>query len=341
MRSAAIAAVMLGILQGPALAEDAYLDDRSSPEALLQSLYNAINRKEYARAYDYFATPPAKDLEAYQKGYEDTQNVGVITGTPTAEGAAGSTYYQMPVAIRATATDGSERVFSGCYTLRLSNPQVQGSPYKPLHIEKASMKAAEGELTDVLPAQCGDGGEPAAADTVLAAAKALFKAVYANSCTLPAEDMEQPQSYAVPFNYSYDSEDTPKREARLFRFYCDRGAYNEMHVYLLANEEGGVSIVDFATPELDVQYEDGNSDGKVEDMRIIGYTAQDQLVNSDFDLDTLTITSHAKWRGVGDASSSGMWIFREGRFTLVKYEVDASYNGEIDPVTVLDYHTGP
>ena len=339
-RPAVVTAMLVAALQTPALAQDAYLDDRSSPEALLRSLYNAVNRQEYARAFDYFSTPPAASLDAYQDGYAETDRVALATGAATAEGAAGSTYYSLPVAIRATAKDGGEQVFAGCYTLRLSNPQIQGTPYNPLHIEKATMKPAEGDLKDALPASCGE-GDPVESDAVLASAKALFASVYGETCTTPSEPAEaEPQAYSIPFNYSHDSEETPKREARLFRFHCDRGAYNELHVYLLANEDD-VSLLQFATPEIDVQYEDGNTDGKVEDVRIIGYKTDRQLVNSDYDPQTQTLTSYAKWRGVGDASSSGTWIFREGSFSLVRYDVDASYNGEIDPITLIDYHTGP
>ena len=38
---------------------------------------------------------------------------------------------------------------------------------------------------------------------------------------------------------------------------------------------------------------------------------------------------------------AALWIFRNGDFSLVKYEVDASYDGEINPETVLDYDTAP
>ena len=40
-------------------AEPAYLDDRSDAASLVQSLYNAINRHEYARAWDYFGDDEA------------------------------------------------------------------------------------------------------------------------------------------------------------------------------------------------------------------------------------------------------------------------------------------
>jgi hypothetical protein len=53
------------------------------------------------------------------------------------------------------------------------------------------------------------------------------------------------------------------------------------------------------------------------------------------------LTSWSKWRGVGDASANGTWAFKNGRFVLVKYDVDASYDGEINPQTVIDYDSPP
>ncbi|WP_292895230.1 DUF1176 domain-containing protein [Nitratireductor sp.] len=343
MKPAFATVAFLVALQTPVTAQDEpYLDDRSTPQALLRSLYNAVNRKEYARAYDYFATPPADTLEAYQQGYADTEHVELAMGTATSEGAAGSIVYSLPVAIRARASGGDERVFAGCYTLRLSNPLIQGTPYNPLHIEKAEMKPATGELASVLPPSCGDGA-PDETDAILASATALFKSVYGASCPQAFEQGrdEQVESYTIAFNYSHESLDTPKHEARLFRFYCGSGAYNEIHAYILAGEDGELAPLQFATPETSVQYEDDDPEGKVEDIRTIGYTADNTLVNSSYDADTLTLTSYNKWRGVGDAFSSGTWIFREGTFTLVRYDVDASYDGEQDPITILDYHTGP
>lgn len=323
-----------------AQAPDAYLDDRSAPQALVRSLYNAVNRKEYARAFSYFAEPPADSLDAYADGYADTEHVSLVTGTATSEGAAGSVYYSIPVAIRARASDGEERVFAGCYTLRIADPQIQGAPFEPLHIAEAALQPAEGEPAEALPAQCGEGQPVDTEDAALADAQALFDERYARSCTPPEDEESAPERYTIAFNYAYDPADAPKREVELFRFLCDRGAYNAVHVYLLADEAGTVAPVEFATPELDVQYRDGD-DSAVEDIRIVGYRSEDRLVNSQYDAETLTLTTHDKWRGVGDAFSSGTWIFRSGAFTLVKYQADASFDGETDPTLLLDYHTGP
>ena len=81
--------------------ETRYIDDRSSAASIVNSLYNAVNRKEYARAWDYFGeTKPAKDVEAFAKGYENTTQVNVKTGNVASEGAAGSVFYYVPVSKR-------------------------------------------------------------------------------------------------------------------------------------------------------------------------------------------------------------------------------------------------
>lgn len=328
----------------PSSAQDAvqppYLDDRSTPAALIQSLYNAVNRKEYARAWSYFATKPVTDLDAYAAGYANTASVTVVTGEPSEEGAAGSTFYALPVAIRATDTAGGEAVFAGCYTLRLANPQIQGDPFAPLHIEAADFAPSDKELDAALPVQCGDGPPSPARDVLLERAKAVFAAARVDDCGQGIDKNTPPESFPIRFYYATDTDAEPEREARLFRFFCSRGAYNETHVYLLADDIGELNEVHFATPELDIRYVDGG-DEKVESVTVKGFNSATGLVNSEYDQATLTLTSWSKWRGVGDASSIGTWIFRNGDFVLVKYEVDAAYDGEIAHQTVVDYHTGP
>lgn len=322
-------------------AEAPYLDDRSDPAAVVRSLYNAVSRKEYARAWDYFGEAvPAKDFEAFAKGYEATERVDVETGAVSSQGAAGSIFYNIPVAIRAVGTDGSVKVFAGCYTARQVNASIQEPPFKPIHLEKGSLKPAEGDLADALPKQCGD-ILPPATDAVFDLARKLFVASHKDQCDSAMEGDDVALSYRISYHNQTDAAEAPASEARLFRFLCTMGAYNEAHVYYLWNETDGLNELHFATPELDIRYENENSDGKVESVNIIGYRSDGQLVNSSYDEKTMSIVSHSKWRGVGDASSDGLWIFRNGAFSLVKYEVDASYDGEVNPETLLDYNSGP
>ena len=133
--------------------DQAYSDDRSDGAALIRSLYNAINRREYARAYSYFIKP-ADSYQSFVQGYSNTVDVQVITGNVTTEGAAGSIYAPVPVAVKSTEKGGNERVFAGCYITRIVNAAIQEPPFTPLHIESAELEEVKGPLEQALPKVC-------------------------------------------------------------------------------------------------------------------------------------------------------------------------------------------
>lgn len=344
VRSWLAVAFGLAALGGAQAAEPGYLDDRSNPAALVRSFYNAVNRKEYARAWSYFGeTKPASDFEKFVSGFKNTDRVDVVTGAASEEGAAGSIFYNLPVAIVAFAADGTESVYAGCYVARLANPQIQEPPFAGLHIEKANLSASEQPYEEKLPKQCGDGPPAEPTDAGLEKATAIFVTAHAGDCQAVRPDgtTDAPQINELTFRYKSAEESEPDQKARLFGFYCGSGAYNETHIYYLETANEGVEELQFAMPELDIHYVNNDTEGNVESVNIIGYTARAQMVNSDFDPATQTLSAFSKWRGVGDASSSGQWLFRDGEFSLVHYEVDASYDGEINPETVLDYNSAP
>ncbi|RDE08928.1 hypothetical protein [Pelagibacterium lacus] len=143
--------------------DNPYYDDRSTAAAVIESLYNAINRMEYLRAFSYFATagdmaePEAAQaaFEAFAEGYTDTESVQLLVGAETTEGAAGTVYYTIPVALEATMTDGSIESYAGCYTLSLAQPSVQATPpFRPLAITDAALAPAQGSIDTILPGAC-------------------------------------------------------------------------------------------------------------------------------------------------------------------------------------------
>jgi len=343
---AATAFFSIGMIGQSVLAAEApYVDDRSDAAAVIRSLYNAIDRHELARAWGYYGdTKPAKDFETFVKGYDGTGSVDVKTGAVSEDGAAGSIYYSVPVAIQATDKKGEAKVFAGCYTLRQVNAQIQEPPFQPIFIDKGALKPSTSAFEDAVPASCGDGPPPPKKDEALEQAKKAFLATYGNQCdkqTPEGKPIAEPDAYSIHYKDKDAGADDPERETRLFRFFCSMAAYNESAVYYIYDEVAGVRQLQFAAPELDIRYENNNSEGKVEGIHIIGFQTDDQLVNSDYDDKTKTITSMNKWRGVGDASSAGTYLFRNGNFSLVQYDVDASYDGEINPETILDYNTPP
>lgn len=343
---AAILSSAVIAVAAPAVGQEApYLDDRSDAAQLVKSFYSAISRHEYARAWDYFSEDkPAKDFDSFVKGYEDTQTVTVLTGPVSEEGAAGSRFFDVPVAIQAMAQDGSPRTFGGCYSARLTGPQLQEPPFRPMYIVKGSLKPADGGLSDALPKSCGDAPAPSDQELALAKAKKIFAAAYDGICLNLDPGMGtpwEPEAYEIKFRYSYESESDPEHLINLFKFPCGSGAYNTIEVYYTVDSYGETRPVTFAEPDLDIRYENADFEGKLKSMTIVGYRAQDQLVNSEYDPDTKTIVSYSKWRGLGDASSSGTYAFRGGVFTLVKFEADPTYDGEQNPQVVLDFDTGP
>jgi hypothetical protein len=259
--------------------EAAYIDDRSSAEAVVRSLYSAISRHEFPRAWGYFGdAKPAKDFASFVKGYEGTDKVEVETGSISNEGAAGSIFYNVPVAIRATDKDGNEKVFAGCYTLRQVNAQIQAEPpFDPIHIEKGVLKPSTADLEGAIPETCGDGPPPPKKDTALEQAKKAFLATYGDQCD---KDLvaNEPEAFSIKYKDKDAAPDDPERETRLFQFSCSRAAYNESSVYYMTDGVSAVQQLQFAQPEMDIRYENNDTEGKllgtehrrVQDVRLGG-----------------------------------------------------------------------
>jgi heat shock protein HslJ len=95
-------------------------DNRSDPVATLSSYYDAINSRDFRRAYRYWESPPSS-YEQFEQGFADTDRVRLlIEPPPHLEGAAGSSFAEISTIVIATTRSGNERVFAGCYTLRKS-----------------------------------------------------------------------------------------------------------------------------------------------------------------------------------------------------------------------------
>ena len=149
--------------EGEALPENPYYDDRSTAAAVIESVYNAINRNEYLRAWSYFDHSQFQgdeaallaDFEAFAQGYAQTDSVQLLVGPETTEGTAGTVYYRIPVAIEATANDGTIESFAGCYTLKLTQPSLQEvPPFAPLVITEGDLVPLEGQIDAILPSAC-------------------------------------------------------------------------------------------------------------------------------------------------------------------------------------------
>ena len=136
-----------------------YVDDRSAGEAVIRSYYNAVNRKEFSRAYGYWETGASQlpAFASFQSGYANTKSVTLLTKPGTIGAGAGQTYYSVAAVITASNVDGTTTIFSGCYTLHLGSPNAQATPpFQPVAIQSARItQAASGaNATDLLNSAC-------------------------------------------------------------------------------------------------------------------------------------------------------------------------------------------
>jgi Protein of unknown function (DUF1176) len=185
-------------------------------------------------------------------------------------------------------------------------------------------------------------GAPADSTAVdwTARAKEAFLAAYKETCAGTDDDKTEdrvPEVFDMKYREASDEADAPDRTVTLFRFECTRGAYNLGQVYFIRNGFDELQPLAFAEPSIHVNYENEDTDGKVLGIDLVGFESSNILINSSVDAGKMTITSASKWRGVGDASSSGAWILKAGKFVLSTFEVDASYDGEVNPQTIIDY----
>lgn len=328
----------------PAFAETPpkpYIDNRSEAAELVRSFYNAIERREFARAWSYFGDKkPAKDMAEFTRTFEGASRVELMVGDITAKESTEGSDYLVPVSVAMKAKDGSEKVFSGCIAARLPKPKPD-TGFTPMQIEQADLKSAEGSSSS--PPSCGETASPAA--IMRARVIKAFSNTYAGSCTSLQADAEDdaanPEVHELAYRLPHLKPEDPDRHATLYRFDCGWGAYNSNEVFYLADEAGEFSQLQFTHPEYTVEYEGPEDAQKAKSITVIGYQAEASLSNTEFSPETQTLTFLSKWQGNGDTSTRGEYLFRQGAFTLIKYEVDATADDKVEPITVIDLATAP
>lgn len=150
-------------------------------------------------------------------------------------------------------------------------------------------------------------------------------------CLVPDRSAIEPASFELQIG-----EETAARQALLVEFPCQIGAYNQTAVYLLSDQHGTVSEVVFPSPQVKVRYADESDSAAVEKIEITEIPEMREVVNPNYDASSRTMTERNKWRGLGDAYTITRWGFKDGKFQIMLFAVDASFDGRDNPETLIE-----
>ena len=131
-------------------------------------------------------------------------------------------------------------------------------------------------------------------------------------------------------------EETAARQALIVEFPCQIGAYNQTSVYLLSDQQGAVSEIVFPSPKFDVAYEGEGATATADKIVIYETPYLREVVNPSYDPASRTMSERNKWRGLGDAYTQTRWQFKNGKFEITYFAVDATFDGEDNPVVLIE-----
>lgn len=190
---------------------------------------------------------------------------------------------------------------------------------------------------------CNADGSPLSTDTDTPPETALVTQIFignfSEACSWAiggGPGLYEPEIHDLTYRPSYGSPEDPDSPLRLYRFFCGSGAYNERHAYLIWTPDSGVRPAGFAVPTYEVTHVGGDTDAALEGISVTGMYSRRELVNSIFDPATRTVTEWSCWRGLCDASGRGEWVLDDGDFRLVSYDVDPTYDGEVNLFRLTD-----
>lgn len=180
------------------------------------------------------------------------------------------------------------------------------------------------------------------------AAEAFVKAALGSDCDMddrsdiPVNATDQDGvshfTYTLTWRADWAAPQDPDQTSELYQMFCTMGAYNIQYAFLLRQDDDGFRLLSFARPNPHLDYADHDDAHMKTPPTVTGFASDLTLVNAAFDPGTMTLSSHANWRGLGDAWSAGQWRFVDGDFQLVRFDIDPTYDaGDAHPASPESY----
>lgn len=131
-------------------------------------------------------------------------------------------------------------------------------------------------------------------------------------------------------------EESAARQALLVQFPCRSNAAGKSSVFLLSDQHGTVSEVLFRSPFIANRAEIDTSLGDAKSQVRIDWRDKREVINAQYDKGGRTMVEVENWPGPGETYSTIRWGFRDGRFQLMRFAVDASPDGRDNPEMLIE-----
>lgn len=166
---------------------------------------------------------------------------------------------------------------------------------------------------------------------------AIAKALAYHAAHLPELCLPPEGSEMLPGHFELQiGEDTAARQALIVELPCQIGAYSQTAVYLLSDQHGRVSEITFPAPRIEVTYAGEGEAASVDRIDILEVPQRREVINPDYDSASRTMSERNEWREVGDAYSLTRWGFKNGKFEITYFAVDATFDGEDNPIVLIE-----
>jgi hypothetical protein len=178
---------------------------------------------------------------------------------------------------------------------------------------------------------------PSAASEAEWQADAIARAIEYHAANVPELCLKPDGSDMEPASFELQvGEESAARQALIVEFPCQIGAYSHTAVYLLSDQHGKVSEIVFPSPKFDITYTGEGEGAEVKDITIYETPALREVVNPSYDAFSRTMSERNKWRGLGDAYTATRWDFKNGKFEITYFAVDATFDGKDNPLVLID-----
>jgi len=152
----------------------------------------------------------------------------------------------------------------------------------------------------------------------LGAAAEFYLANLPEVCDPPASPLVSPLSFELQIG-----EESAARQALMVQLPCRTNGDSESFVFLTSDQHGVVNQQTFPKPVIEhgaaTQFREGF-----------------EILNAVYDASSRTVVETEPLPGAGDTYTTTQWGYRDGRFHIMRFAVDATGDGQDNPQTLIE-----